>query len=229
MEKNKNINFNHWIFDLDNVLYNANSGIFDQIYKRMGEFISTNLKINLKDAKILQKKYFIENGTTLHGLMINHNIKPKNFLEYVHDIDFSIVKPDIELNYLIKKVPGKKIVFTNADMEYAKKILKNLDLLNVFDDIFDIEKMDFLPKPNLKTYKKLIATYNFDVKKTIFFDDIPQNLFPAARLGLKTVQVYNKNLHKELNGQLKKTLTNKKIDYMTHSLKKWLKKWMLNN
>ena len=77
MEKNKNINFSHWIFDLDNVLYNANSGIFDQIYKRMGAFISSSLKINLKEAKVLQKKYFIENGTTLHGLMINHNTDPR--------------------------------------------------------------------------------------------------------------------------------------------------------
>jgi len=223
LEKNKNINFSHWFFDLDNTLYCANSGIFDQIHKRMGEFISSNLKINLKEAKNLQEKYFIENGTTLHGLMVNHNINPKKYLEYVHDIDFSIVKPDKELNDLIKKVPGKKIVFTNADTSYVKKILKNLDLINIFDDIYDIERMNFLPKPNLQTYKKLIATYNLDVKKAILFDDIPQNLIPAADLGLKTVQVYNKKLLKELNG------TSKKIDYMTNNLKEWLQKWMLNN
>ena len=85
------------------------------------------------------------------------------------------------------------------------------------------EKMNFLPKPNLQTYKKLIATYNLDVKKAILFDDIPQNLIPAADLGLKTVQVYNKKLLKELNG------TSKKIDYMTNNLKEWLQKWMLDN
>ena len=217
MEKNKNINFSHWFFDLDNTLYCANSGIFDQIHKRMGEFISSNLKIDLKEAKILQEKYFIENGTTLHGLMVNHNINPKKYLEYVHDIDFSIVKPDKELNDLIKKISGKKIVFTNADISYVEKILINLDLDNVFDDIYDIERMNFLPKPNLETYKKLISTYN--VKKGILFDDIPHNLFPAADLGLKTVQVYNKKLHKELNG------TSKKINYITSDLKEWLKKW----
>jgi putative hydrolase of the HAD superfamily len=155
--------------------------------------------------------------------MVNHNINPKKYLEYVHDIDFSIIKPDKELNDLIKKVHGKKIVFTNADIVYAKKILKNLDLINIFDDIYDIERMNFLPKPNLQTYKKLIATYNLDVKKAILFDDIPQNLIPAADLGLKTVQVYNKKLLKELNG------TSKKIDYMTNNLKEWLQKWMLNN
>jgi len=220
LEKN-NIDFTHWFFDLDNTLYCANSGIFDQIHKKMGEFISKNLKVSLKEAKFLQKIYFIENGTTLYGLMINHNINPKEFLSYVHDIDFSIVKPDEELNNLIKKVQGKKIVFTNADISYVKKILTNLDLNNIFEDIFDIERMNFLPKPNLKTYKKLISTYN--VKKGILFDDIPQNLFPASDLGLKTVQIYNKKLHKELNG------TSKKIDYITNDLKEWLQKWIQNN
>jgi len=221
LEKNNNTNFTHWFFDLDNTLYCANSGIFDQIHKKMSEFISNNLKISLKKAKILQNKYFVENGTTLHGLMMNHSIDPKKFLEYVHDIDFSIVKPDKELNDLIKKISGKKIVFTNADISYVEKILINLDLDNVFDDIYDIERMNFLPKPNLETYKKLISTYN--VKKGILFDDIPHNLFPAADLGLKTVQVYNKKLQKELNGR------SKKIDYMTNNLKEWLKKWMLSN
>jgi len=221
LEKNNNTNFTHWFFDLDNTLYCANSGIFDQIHKKMGEFISSNLKISLKEAKILQNKYFVENGTTLYGLMKNHRINPKKFLEYVHDIDFSIVKPDKELNNLIKKISGKKIVFTNADISYVEKILTNLDLDNVFDDIYDIERMNFLPKPSLETYKKLISTYN--VKKGILFDDIPHNLFPAADLGLKTVQVYNKKLQKELNG------TSKKINYITSDLKEWLKKWMQNN
>ena len=220
MEKN-NIDFTHWFFDLDNTLYCANTGIFDQIHKKMGEFISKNLKVSLKEAKLLQKKYFIENGTTLHGLMINHNIDPKEFLSYVHDIDFSIVKPDEELNNLIKKIQGRKIVFTNANISYVEKILTNLDLNNIFEDIFDIERMNFLPKPNLKTYKKLISTYN--VKKGILFDDIPHNLFPASDLGLKTVQVYNKKLDKKLNG------TSKKIDYMTNNLKEWLQKWIQNN
>ena len=223
MEKNKNINFTHWFFDLDNTLYCANSGIFDQIHKKMSEFISTNLNVSLEKAKLLQKKYFVENGTTLYGLMLNHNINPEKFLDYVHDIDFSIVKPDNELNDLIKKIPEKKIIFTNANISYVKKILKNLNLENIFDDIYDIEKMDYLPKPNLKTYKKLISTYNFDVKKAILFDDIPQNLLPAADLGLKTVHVYNKKLDKELNGR------SQKIDYMTNSLKEWLQKWIQNN
>ena len=125
----------------------------------------------------------------------------------MHDIDFSIVKPDKELNDSIKRIKGKKIIFTNADISYVKKILSNIDLDNVFDDIFDIERMNYLPKPNLETYKNLVSTYKFDTTKAILFDDIPQNLLPAADLGLKTVQVYNKKLDKELNGSSKKFTT----------------------
>lgn len=227
MEKNnsikKNTRFSHWFFDLDNTLYCANSGIFDQIHKKMGEFISSNQNVSLKEAKFLQKKYFIENGTTLRGLMIHCGVVPEKFLEYVHDIDFDIVKPDIELNNLIKKISEKKIIFTNADRIYAEKIITRLGLEDTFDDIFDIEKADYIPKPNIATYKKLISTYGFDVEKAIIFDDIPNNLIPAADLGLTTVQVYNKNLDKELNG------TSKKIDYMTNDLKEWLRTWITNN
>ena len=223
MEKNNTTNFTHWFFDLDNTLYCANSGIFDQIHKKMGEFISNNLKISLKKAKILQNKYFIENGTTLHGLMINHRINPKKFLEYVHDIDFGIIKHNKKLNNLIKKIPGKKIIFTNADTVYVKKVLKQLRLINEFDDIFDIEKAGYKPKPDLNTYKKLIKFYSLKVDETILFDDIPKNLLSAAQLGITTVHIYNKYLDKELNGR------SKKIDYITYDLKEWLQKWIQNN
>ena len=226
MERNNSIkksHFSYWIFDLDNTLYCANSGIFNQIHKKMGEFISNNLNLNLEQAKKLQKKYFIINGTTLRGLMINHKINPNEFLEYVHNINFDIIKPDKKLNNLLNKIPGKKIVFTNADSTYVKKILNKLNLNETFDDIFDIEKADYIPKPDIKTYKKLIKTYGLDVKKTILFDDIPNNLIPASNLGVTTVQIYNKNLDKELNGR------SKKIDYITYDLKEWLQKWIENN
>jgi len=224
LEKNKNFKkFNYWLFDLDNTLYCANNGIFNQIYNRMGKFISNNLNINIKEAQVLQKKYFIENGTTLRGLMTHHNIKPKKFLEYVHNIDFGIIKHNEQLNNLIRKIPGKKIIFTNADTIYVKKILKQLKLINEFDDIFDIERAEYKPKPNLLTYKKLINFYSLNAEETILFDDIPNNLITAAQLGITTVHVYNKYLDKELNGR------SKKIDYMTNNLTEWLQKWMLNN
>ena len=226
MEENKRNNikkFNHWLFDLDNTLYFATSGVFDQIYKKMGEFISKHEKVSLQEAKKLQKKYFIQNGTTLRGLMIHHNVDPKKFLDYVHDINFDIIKPNKDLNSSLKKINGKKIIFTNADLSYVEKVLDKLDLSETFDDIYDIERMNFKPKPNIETYRNLINFYSLKTKETIFFDDIPKNLLPAAELGITTVHVYNKYLDKELN------CSSKKINYMTKNLQKWLEKWILKN
>ena len=57
-----NEKINTWIFDLDNTLYSADSGIFQQVHKLMGEFISKNLQINIKlkaDIRQFKKLYDI--------------------------------------------------------------------------------------------------------------------------------------------------------------------------
>ena len=82
---------NTWIFDLDNTLYSADSGIFQQVHKLMGEFISKNLSMEISEAKKLQSKYYKQHGTTLRGLMDNHGIDPDHFLDEVHRLDYSIV------------------------------------------------------------------------------------------------------------------------------------------
>ena len=107
--------------------------------------------------------------------MTHHNIKPKKFLEYVHDIDFGIIKHNKKLNNLIKKIPGKKIIFTNADTVYVKKVLKQLRLINEFDDIFDIEKAGYKPKPDLNTYKKLIKFYSSAIQLLLLITQVTLN------------------------------------------------------
>ena len=94
----KKDDFNNWVFDLDNTLYSAETGIFQQVDKLMGEFISKHLKLEIAEAKIIQKKFFKEFGTTLRGLMDNHGIDPDFFLEEVHKLDYSIVGPNQKLN-----------------------------------------------------------------------------------------------------------------------------------
>ena len=91
-------NFNTWIFDLDNTLYSAETGIFDQVDQLMGQFISKHLNLEMPEAKKLQKEYFKEHGTTLRGLMDNHNIDPELFLNEVHKLDYSIISPNNQLN-----------------------------------------------------------------------------------------------------------------------------------
>ena len=106
-------NINTWIFDLDNTLYAADSGIFQQVHRLMGEFISKNLNIDLTEAKKLQSKYYKQHGTTLRGMIDNHGTNPDHFLEEVHKLDYSIVGPNDLLNKELQKLKGRKIIYTN--------------------------------------------------------------------------------------------------------------------
>ena len=134
---------NFWIFDLDNTLYSADSGIFQQVHQLMGEFISKNLSMDMSDAKKLQSKYYKQHGTTLRGLMDNHGIDPDHFLDEVHRLDYSIVGSNKILNEELYKLEGRKIIYTNANKKHVIDVLDRIDLTNFFDEIFDITKNKF--------------------------------------------------------------------------------------
>ena len=178
-----------WVFDLDNTLYSAESGIFQQVHELMGKFVSNKLKIDLDSAKKLQSKYFIKHGTTLKGLMDNHGVEPDEFLDYVHKLDYSIIHPNNDLNKEISKLQGRKIIYTNANRQHVNEILLRLDLTNIFDEIFDIKMANYIPKPEINAYKDFIKRFNINPKTTIMFDDIAKNLVPAKNVGFKSVWI----------------------------------------
>ena len=122
----------------------------------------------------------------------NHKIDAQEFLKFVHDVDLSFLKEDELLKEQIKKIEGKKIIFTNGSREHAKNVTKRLGVESCFDDIFDIENADFIPKPSLITYKKIIEKYKIEPQYSIFIEDIARNLKPAYELGMKTVWIINK-------------------------------------
>ena len=185
------------LIDLDNTVYRESSNIFSQIDKKMKEFISYTLKISQKEAYTLQKKYFLENGTTLRGLMLYHNIEPENFLSYVHDINLTTINKDIVLKNEIKKYKGRKIIFTNGTLEHASRVLKRIDILEEMDNIFDIKDAEYIPKPQIITYKKVVNKYKLIPHNTIMIDDIKANLITAKKLGMSTILVSTKKVEKE--------------------------------
>ena len=178
-----------WIFDLDNTLYSAESGIFQQVHILMGEFVSKKLNLDIKKAKEIQTKYFIKHGTTLRGLMDNHNVDPDEFLDEVHKLDYSIVKPNKKLNSEIDKLNGRKIIYTNANKKHADEILSRLELTNAFDHIFDIKLANYVPKPEIEPYKEIINKYNINSSSSVMFDDIAKNLVPAKNVGFTSVWI----------------------------------------
>ena len=180
---------NTWIFDLDNTLYSADSGIFQQVHQLMGEFISKNLSMDMSEAKKLQSKYYKQHGTTLRGLMDNHGIDPDHFLDEVHRLDYSIVGSNKILNEELHKLQGRKIIYTNANKKHVIDVLDRINLTNFFDEIFDIKMANYIPKPELKPYEQIIDLFNIEPKSSAMFDDIAKNLVPAKKVNFTSVWI----------------------------------------
>jgi putative hydrolase of the HAD superfamily len=157
MEKIKDIKF--WIFDLDNTLYPSSTNLFSGIDKLMASFITQHLNVNHEEALQIKNDYFQKHGTTLNGLIKNHNIDPHHFLEFVHNIDYSFLNKNEKLNKEIKNLPGKKIIFTNGSKKHANNVISNLQLDENLFSIFDIVDSDFVPKPERSPYERLIKKY----------------------------------------------------------------------
>jgi putative hydrolase of the HAD superfamily len=189
MKELKQIKF--WLFDLDNTLYSGKTKVFEQVDKKMSLFISQKLNIDLKKAKQLQKEYFHEYNTTLNGMIKHHKINAEEFLEFVHDVNLDFLQKDNLLASEISKLSGKKFIFTNGSRSHAKNVTKRIGVDEHFDGIFDIVDSDYVPKPSLEPYEKLIKKFDIDPKYCIFIEDIARNLKPAYELGMKTVWIEN--------------------------------------
>ncbi len=181
----------NFIFDCDGVLYDDLEGVFGQVSKRMTEYISRKLYLSLEKAKELQTNYFHKYNTSLNGLMIHHDIDPQEFLKYVHDINLDFLKKDLKLRKELIELKTKKFVFTNGSHEHASNITKTLGIRDLFDGFFDITDCNFIPKPSIEPYKKLIDKFNIKPSETVFIEDIAINLEPAKKLGMKTVWLKN--------------------------------------
>jgi putative hydrolase of the HAD superfamily len=189
MNELKKIKF--WLFDLDNTLYSGDTKVFDQVDKKMSFFISKKLNVSLEEAKKIQKNYFHEYNTTLNGMIKNHKIDAEEFLEFVHDVDLNFLKEDLNLQNELTNLIGKKYIFTNGSKAHADNVTKRIGIQNLFDGVFDIVDSNFVPKPSIEPYKKIIQKYGIDPEYCIFIEDIARNLKPAYELGMKTVWIKN--------------------------------------
>ncbi len=182
----------HWLFDLDNTLYCPSLGLFDQVDARMGAYISRLENCDAVAARVIQKRYFHDHGTTLAGLMHHHGVVPEDFLEFVHAIDLSAMKPDPHLRAGLLGLPGKRHIFTNADADYAARILDRRGIADLFDIIVDIRATGYVPKPQAAAYSALGSCIDgFDPSRAVFVDDMTRNLRPAKALGITTVWLAN--------------------------------------
>jgi putative hydrolase of the HAD superfamily len=180
-----------WIFDLDNCLYPASAGLFELIDERMGAYIQRLLSCGPVEARRVQKLHFHSHGTTLAGLMRDHDVDPHHFLDDVHSIPLDRIDPDPKLASALEQLPGRKFVFTNGDAPYAHRVLDAIGVREHFDDLHDIHASSYRPKPDPYGYELLCERFGIDPAHAVLVDDMAGNLKPAKALGMATVWVDN--------------------------------------
>lgn len=178
-----------WVFDLDNTLYPSEHDLFAQVDQRMTAFIAETLALDAVEARRLQKLYLRDYGTTLAGLMARHQMSPDAFLDFVHDIDVSVLPPDPDLAGAIDRLPGRKFIFTNGTRAHAERVAGQLGILHLFDDIFDIVSANYVPKPHPDIYPNMLDQFSLKADTTAFFEDLARNLAPAHALGMTTILI----------------------------------------
>ncbi len=213
-------NITNWIFDLDNTLYRGDAQFFSQIDKKMTRFISEFLQLDPIEARIKQKEYLAEYGTSLSGLMAVHGMDPAEFLHYVHDVDLSLLDPCPHLPSAIAALPGRKFIFTNGSRAHAKNVGDHLGVYDQMDGIFAIEDFDYVPKPKRSPYIKFCDRFDIDPSTAIMFEDSTRNLEVPKHMGMQTVWVTpDHDWHQEYEDNSSQPNW---IDHVTTDLSAWL-------
>jgi len=179
----------HWVFDLDNTLYPPHARLFDQIEVRMTQFVMDALNVQQPEADRLRKHYWASYGTTLAGLMREHDVDPAPYLTDVHDISLDHLEPDADLAAYITALPGRRIVYTNGCAPYAERVLAARGLGGLFDAVYGVEHADFKPKPERDAFEKVFGLDGTRPEHGAMFEDDPRNLAAPHEMGMRTVHV----------------------------------------
>ncbi|HEY1929486.1 MAG TPA: pyrimidine 5'-nucleotidase [Caulobacteraceae bacterium] len=177
-----------WLFDLDNTLYPLESGLAAQASDRITDYVERLTGLPREEAQALQKRYLAEHGLTLRGLMSEHGVDPDEYHARIA-VEPDCLVPDDALRAGLARLPGRRIIFTNADAAHAERVLERLAVADLFDEVFHIASAAFIPKPSRGAFERILAAHAIAPRETAFFEDSERNLEPAAELGMTTVLV----------------------------------------
>ncbi len=180
-----------WIFDLDNTLHDATPHIFPHINRSMTAYLQKYLQLSEEEANALRMDYWQRYGATLSGLIKHHGTDPDHFLHHTHQFPAlaKMVLREPRLRCVLRQLPGKKLVFSNAPLRYAQAVLKLLLVDDLFDDVFAIEHAHYRPKPQSAGFRALLRKHRLQAAQCVMVEDSAENLFTAKRLGMHTVWV----------------------------------------
>ena len=180
-----------WLFDLDNTLHDAFPHIFPHLSRSMTAYLARYLRLTPEEAGALRVRYWRRYGATLLGMMRHHDTDPHHFLWHTHqfaDLN-SMVVAQPALRHALRRLPGRKIVFSNAPLHYAEAVVDVLGVRPLFERVYSIEQMRFRPKPDLHAFLRLLREERLDPRRCIMVEDTAENLRPARALGMRTVWV----------------------------------------
>lgn len=183
----------HWIFDLDHTLYSPKARLFDQIEVLMTDYVQHVLNVDQDHADHLRKHYWKTYGTTLAGLMAEHDIDPEPYMDYVHDINLDCLTPDLELSNLIKDLNGEAVVYTNGSRTHAKRVTDARGLEKCFAELYGAEHANYIPKPRQEAFAAIVELAKIDPTCAVMFEDDPRNLLVPHQMGMTTVLVGEKS------------------------------------
>ena len=204
-----------WLFDLDNTLYPPSSGYLLAIEERIKQYFMRLTGLPGEEAWALQKRYLVEGGSAVPGLIAHHNADPHEFLRDVHDAPLELLSPDPELRRALARLPGRRLVFTNGSEWHAERVLERLAIADLFDEVFHTEAAGMIAKPDPRAFDALIRAHAVTPATTAFFEDRAVNLQPAAALGMTTVLVGDHAFDTDAS-------TEPYVQHRTHSLTDFL-------
>jgi putative hydrolase of the HAD superfamily len=178
-----------WVFDLDDTLYPRSVDLHGQMRARVVSFIADHMKIDRTTAEAIHFEYYERFGSTLQGMVQLHGVSPHDFLDFVHDIDLSVLVHNDNLIEALRALPGRRIIFTNAPRAHATAALAAMGMADLFEAIASIEDSEFIGKPNLSAFSGFFEAHGVDPKTAAMFEDRPGNLLVPHQLGMKTVFV----------------------------------------
>ncbi|MEM6587723.1 MAG: pyrimidine 5'-nucleotidase [Pseudomonadota bacterium] len=189
MPKSQFSHVDTWVFDLDNTLYPPRIRLFDQIERRMTQYVMDALGVDRPKADYLRMHYWKAHGTTLAGLMAEHGVDPDPYLVAVHDINFDVLPPDPELAARLAGLPGRRVVYTNGSAPYAERVIEARGLSGLFDAIYGVEHAGYRPKPERAAFDAVFTRDGIDPKRAAMFEDEPRNLEVPHAMGMRTVLI----------------------------------------
>lgn len=180
-----------WLFDLDNTLHNASPHIFPHINRSMRDYIERHLGVDEHEASRIRQDYWLRYGATLLGLMRHHGTDPDHFLQATHQFPDlrRMVVFDKPLIHVLRRLPGRKIIFSNAPLHYAEAVLDITGLRPCFDAVYAVENIRYQPKPLRAGFLALLRAEHLDPRNCIMVEDSLANLVTAKKLRMKTVWV----------------------------------------